>query len=59
MANFAHTLADTVRFYIANSTLARQQKLRNGNPALQHINLIQDDIEALVAILKALNENFD
>lgn len=52
-------LDDAVRFYITSSTLARTNTLRNADPALQHINLAEDDIAALVSFVKALNEDYD
>ena len=52
-------LEGAVRFYITSSAIARQQKMRNTDPALQHINLTPDNINALVTFLKALNEDYD
>jgi cytochrome c peroxidase len=52
-------LDDAVRFYITSSTLAKNKILRNADPALQHINLAEDDIDALVSFVEALNEDYD
>ena len=52
-------LSDAVRFYITSSAIAQQQIMLNSDPALQHINLLPDDIDALVAFLKSLNEDYD
>ena len=53
------SLNDAVSFYISSSALAGLQQLRNADPALQHIKLATEDVDALVAFLKALNEDYD
>jgi cytochrome c peroxidase len=50
---------DVVNFYIAVSTLAHQGKLRNGDVQLNGMSLSADDVNALVAFLKALTEDYD
>ena len=52
-------LSDAVRFYITSSSIAKQQKMRNADPTLRHINLSPDDIDVLVAFLNSLNEDYD
>ncbi len=53
------TLNEIVTFYVTIGPLARQQQLRNGDPRLAHIHLEGSDIEALVAFLRALNEDYE
>ena len=50
---------DVVEFYINNSRLARQGLLRNAPAEFQGMSLSQDDVEALVAFLKSLTEDYD
>jgi cytochrome c peroxidase len=50
---------DIVNFYINMSQLARQGKLRNGDVQLGSMSLSVDDLNALVAFLKALTEDYD
>ncbi|HUL33152.1 MAG TPA: hypothetical protein VL128_04665 [Candidatus Eisenbacteria bacterium] len=50
---------DVVNFYINASQLMRQGKLRNGDVQLGAISLSADDVDALVAFLKALTEDYD
>lgn len=52
-------LKTVIAAYIANAELARAGKLRNADPALQAMHLGGGDIEALVAFLNALNEDYD
>ena len=52
-------LEDAVSLYIESAALARAGKLRNAAPELQHININATDINALVAFIKALNEDYD
>jgi cytochrome c peroxidase len=54
-----NTLEETVSFYITSSTLAKQGKLRNADPELTQINITGQDVDSLVAFLKALNEDYD
>lgn len=50
---------DVVNFYISASQLMRQGKLRNGDVRLGAMSLSADDLDALVAFLKALTEDYD
>jgi cytochrome c peroxidase len=50
---------DVVAFYINASQLARQGQLRNGASEFQGMSLSSEDIDALVAFLKALTEDYD
>ena len=50
---------DVVNFYINASQLMRQGKLRNGDVRLGAMSLSADDVDALVAFLKALTEDYD
>jgi cytochrome c peroxidase len=58
-AGIADTLEDVIRGYIKNSDLARNGKLRNGDPRLKNIALLQEDIPPLTAFLKSLNEDYE
>ena len=53
-----NTLDDIITFYRDTSTLARAGTLRNGAPELQGIALTAGDATALVAFLRALNEDY-
>jgi len=53
------TLSEVVSFYVTTGVLTRQNRLRNGDPRLAHINLNGQDIGALVAFLRALNEDYE
>jgi hypothetical protein len=50
---------DVVNFYINASQLARQGKLRNGAAEFAGMSLSSEDLDALVAFLKALTEDYD
>jgi len=50
---------DVVNFYINASQLMRQGKLWNGDVRLGGMSLSADDVDALVAFLKALTEDYD
>ena len=52
------TLNDIITFYRDTSTLARAGTLRNRAPELQGIALTAGDATALVAFLRALNEDY-
>ena len=58
-AGIADTLEDVIRGYIANADLARKGELRNGDSRLKDIILLQEDIPALTAFLRALNEDYE
>jgi cytochrome c peroxidase len=53
-----NTLNDIITFYRDISTLARAGTLRNGAPELQGIALTAGDTTALVAFLRALDEDY-
>ncbi len=50
---------DVVNFYIQSAQLARQGKLRNAPVEFAGMSLSADDVDALVAFLKALTEDYD
>ncbi len=52
-------LQDVVQFYINSSQLARQGLLRNPPPEFRNMSLSNDDLNALVAFLLALTEDYD
>jgi hypothetical protein len=52
-------LQDVVNFYINSSQLARQGLLRNPAPELKNMSINQDDLNALVAFLLSLTEDYD
>ncbi len=51
------TLPQVVNFYATSSATAGQ--IRSGAPELEHIKLNQNDVELIVAFLRALNEDYD
>lgn len=53
------TLAGVVQFYREVSALARDGRLRNGAAELNDLHLDTEDVEPLVAFLKALNEDYE
>lgn len=53
------TLADAVSHYRFASRLAKDGTLRNPSSELAGIRLDSDDVDALVAFLKALNEDYE
>jgi cytochrome c553 len=53
------SLQDVVQLYINNSKLARQGLLRNPAAEFQQMSLSTDDINALVAFLISLTEDYD
>lgn len=55
----ADTLEDVIQGYITNSELMRNGKLRNGASQLKNIVLLPEDIPALTAFLKSLNEDYE
>jgi cytochrome c peroxidase len=50
---------DVVNFYINSSQLARQGNLRNAPPEFKNMSLSPADLDALVAFLKSLTEDYD
>jgi len=50
---------DVIQFYINSSQLAREGLLRNPPPEFQNMSISQDDIDALVAFLRSLTEDYD
>ncbi len=55
----AVTFNDVVNHYIAVSMLARQGLLRNAPPEFANMSISADDLDALVAFLKSLTEDYD
>ena len=53
------TFSDVINFYINVSQLARQGQLRNAPAEFQDMSLSQSDIDALVAFLNSLTEDYD
>jgi len=52
-------LQDVVQLYINSSQLARQGMLRNPPPEFLNMSLCNDDLNALVAFLLSLTEDYD
>jgi hypothetical protein len=50
-------LEDVVRFYVAESALARAGRLRNGARELRTMQIGEDDVAPLAAFLRSLNED--
>ena len=53
------TVEDVIRSYMKNSDLAREGDLRNGDPRMELITLLDVDIAPLAAFLRALNEDYE
>ena len=53
------TVEDVLHFYLRVSALARDGKLRNADPELTRISLDEQDIAALAAFLRSLDEDYD
>ncbi len=53
------TLEDVLHFYSRMSALARAGQLRNADPELSRISLDEQDIAALAAFLRSLDEDYD
>ncbi len=58
-ASIADSLKEVIQGYITNSELARNGKLRNGASQLKDIVLLPEDIPALTAFLRSLNEDYE
>jgi cytochrome c peroxidase len=54
-----HNFDDVVKFYINSAQLARQGKLRNGAVEFAGMSISLADLDALVAFLKSLTEDYD
>jgi len=54
-----NTLQEVIAMYIKNSALAKQGLLRNTDDEMLKINLEANDIQPLLAFLRALNEDYD
>jgi cytochrome c peroxidase len=52
-------LEDIVQFYINSSQLARQGLLRNAPAEFRNMSLSSEDVDALVAFLISLTEDYD
>ena len=50
---------DVIEFYIKTSALAHQGALRNAAPQFTGMSLSEDDVNALVAFLMSLTEDYD
>ena len=53
------TLEGVIKGYISNSQKARDGDLRNGDPLLKRIALLEEDVAPLVAFLQSLNEDYE
>ena len=53
------TFTEVAEFYIRSSQLARMGLLRNPAPEFRGMSLSEDDLQALVAFLKSLTEDYD
>jgi hypothetical protein len=53
------TIEQVLHFYMRVSSLAVEGKIRNGDPALAFISLDEDDVSAVAAFLRSLDEDYD
>jgi len=53
------TVEDVLHFYVRMSTLARGGQLRNADSELTRISLDEQDVAALAAFLRSLDEDYD
>jgi hypothetical protein len=53
------TVEDMLHFYQRMAALERTGQLRNGDPELIHISLDEQDMAALAAFLRSLDEDYD
>jgi hypothetical protein len=53
------TIEDVLHFYVRMSGLQRAGQLRNGDPELGRISLNEEDIAALAAFLRSIDEDYD
>ena len=54
-----NSVKDSITFYITASALAKSKQLRNADPALRDISIKTTDVDALVAFVNALNEDYE
>jgi cytochrome c553 len=54
-----NSVEDVLHFYVRMAALARSGQLRNGDPKLSQISLDEQDITALAAFLRSLDEDYD
>jgi cytochrome c peroxidase len=54
-----NTVEDVLHFYVRMSALASEGQLRNADPELTRISLDEQDIAALAAFLRSLDEDYD
>ena len=50
---------DVINFYIKSSALAKAGQLRNAPPQFANMSLSSDDVQALVAFLTSITEDYD
>jgi cytochrome c peroxidase len=50
---------DVIDFYIKSSALAKAGQLRNAPPQFANMSLSSDDVQALVAFLMSITEDYD
>jgi len=55
----APEIEDAVRHYLTVSAAARAASVRNGDDQLARVAIVDDDVTALTAFLRALNEDYD
>ncbi len=55
----ALTFNDVIEHYIQMSTLAHEGLMRNPPPEFSHMSIDESDVQALVAFLKSLTEDYD
>ena len=55
----AAELEAAVMHYVTTSAAARASSVRNGDPELSRVAITADDVTALTAFLRALNEDYD
>ena len=53
------TLEDAVRFYVFMSQLAREGQMRNAPVEFQNMSISSSDVDALVAFINSLTEDYD
>jgi cytochrome c peroxidase len=53
------TIEDVLHYYIRTSELARRGEIRNGAAEIGGITIDENDVAALAAFLRSLNEDYD